>query len=380
MDLSLTDDQELLQSTVRSFVQREARTEVLTGLQDSESGLRPEWLQPMAEAGWLGMLIPAAAGGSDASTLDAAIIAEELGRGPMPGPFLTSNVVAALLLGCAEPTAQRNESLESMANGEMVVSPILPGMSSLLAGDPGYLQATASEAGTLRLHGDVPFVPYAAAATHFLVPKTTYDAAGQCELLLIPAATAGVTSRRLPGFLAWNYEASFSNAAVDASHVLGGADRSSLESALRRAFLIVAAYQVGGCQALLERSVAYGNTRMQFGVPIGSFQRVQDHLVELLNALDAARWTMYEAIWHLDSGEGAPASCHMAKAVASESYLTCTDFAHKVHGGIGVDPQYGLTLYTQMARSLYEYLGHPRWHKRQMVEALAADFVSRAAP
>src|SRR6516165_3657354 len=111
MDLSLSEDQELLQSTVRSFVEREARTEVLTGMQDSQTGLRPEWLHPMAEAGWLGAVLPLDVGGSAASTLDAAIIFEELGRGPVPGPFLASNVVAALMLGCAEPSARRDEVL-----------------------------------------------------------------------------------------------------------------------------------------------------------------------------------------------------------------------------------------------------------------------------
>ena len=60
----------------------------------------------------------------------------------------------------------------------------------------------------------------------------------------------------------------------------------------------------------------------------------------------------------------------MALAVASEAYVTCADAAHKVHGGIGVDPQFGLTLYTQMARSLYGFLGKPLWHKRQMASAL----------
>ena len=99
---------------------------------------------------------------------------------------------------------------------------------------------------------------------------------------------------------------------------------------------------------------------------------MQDHIVELLNALDAARWTTYDAIWRLDTDRPAHASAHLAKAIASESYLTCTDYAHKVHGGIGLDPQYGLTLFTQMSRSLYEVLGAPRWHKRRMLDHLEA--------
>jgi alkylation response protein AidB-like acyl-CoA dehydrogenase len=379
MDLSLSDDQELLQSTVRSFVEHEARTEVLTGMQTSRTGLRPEWLHPMAEAGWLGAVLPLDVGGSDASTLDAAIIFEELGRGPVPGPFLVSNVVAALMLRCAESSALRDDVLGGLATGEAVVSPILPGLSSLIEGEQSLLSVSETKSGGFSLQGTVPFVPYASAATHLLLPRTATTASGRCDLALIPTSALGVSVRRLEGLLAWNFEVYLSDARVEPDQVLTGVEQVHLERALHRAFAIVSAYQMGGCQALLERSVAYSNTRIQFSVPIGSFQRVQDHVVELLNALDAARWITYDAIWRLDTDQEAVAAAHLAKAVASESYLTCTDFAHKVHGGIGVDPQYGLTLYTQMARSLYGFLGHPRWHKRQMLDALQANFVSEVS-
>ena len=47
----------------------------------------------------------------------------------------------------------------------------------------------------------------------------------------------------------------------------------------------------------------YSNTRVQFGLPIGRFQRVQDHVIHIVNQLDAARWTTYEALWKLDAGK-----------------------------------------------------------------------------
>ena len=149
-----------------------------------------------------------------------------------------------------------------------------------------------------------------------------------------------------------------------------GCARDALTAALHRVHVLLAAYQVGGSQAVFERSLDYSSVRKQFGQPIGRFQRVQDHVVDLLNAVDSARWTAYDAIWRIDTAQDAAATAHLAKAVASESYLTATDEAHKVHGGIGVDPQYGLTLYTQLARTLYDFMGDPRWHKRRMTDAL----------
>ena len=97
---------------------------------------------------------------------------------------------------------------------------------------------------------------------------------------------------------------------------------------------VLSAYQVGGCQAVYEVSVEYSRTRIQFGTPIGRFQRVQDHIINLVNQLDAARWTTNEALWKLDAGRPAADSVHLAKAVGSEAYLQACDHAHEVHAGV----------------------------------------------
>ncbi len=118
-------------------------------------------------------------------------------------------------------------------------------------------------------------------------------------------------------------------------------------------------------------SVEYSRTRIQFGVPIGRFQRVQDHIVRLVNHLDAARWTTYEALWKLDSGRPAADSVHLAKAVTAESHMEACNAAHEVHAGIGSSHEYGLTPHTQLSRTLFNYLGDPKWHKRRMADVLA---------
>ncbi len=143
-----------------------------------------------------------------------------------------------------------------------------------------------------------------------------------------------------------------------------------LERAMLKAIPVLGAYQVGGCNAVFDLSVDYSRTREQFGTPIGRFQRVQDHIINLLNRLDAARWTTYEALWKLDSGQPADASVHMSKAVTSEGYLWACNYAHEVHAGVGIVREYGLTLHTQMSRTLYHFLGDPKYHKRKLGDAL----------
>jgi alkylation response protein AidB-like acyl-CoA dehydrogenase len=366
MDLSIPEAESLLASTVRSFVTRVATTEVLVKVQDSTPDQISEWTRAMADAGWLGALIPTDFGGSDATCLQAAVICEELGRGPVPGPFLVSSVLSALILRAAERSAPRDELLDAIASGDAIVVPVLDRSTW----SPTGLHLGTEYAGprSEALSATVPFVPYAQAATHLLVPLAPQDGDEDVELAIVPAGAPGVATRRLPGLLAWNDEVTFTDVRLGGGTVLCGA--SEVAEALTEAYVLVAAYMVGGCQVLLERSVDYSNTRIQFSKPIGQFQRVQDHIVELVNALDAARWSTYQAIWQIDSERDSRVGAHMALAVASEAYVTCTDAAHKVHGGIGVDPQFGLTSYTQMARSLYGFLGKPLWHKRQMAHVL----------
>jgi alkylation response protein AidB-like acyl-CoA dehydrogenase len=365
MDLSLSETEEQLAASVRDFVTKEARTETLVALQGSGPGHRTRWTATMADAGWLGALVPAEHGGADATFLQAAVIWEELGRGPVPGPYLLSSVVAVLLLRAAAPSPQRDELLAAIAAGEAVVVPVLDQAGRSWDGLRGG--ALTPLAGDGQVSGTFPYVPYAQAATHFLIPL---DIAGGTEIGLgvIAAKAAGIGIRRLPGFLGWNDEVSLSGVPLEQEALRVPADR--VPDALALAYPLLAAYAVGGCQALLERCVDYSNTRVQFGMPVGKFQRVQDHIVDLVNALDGARWVTYEALWRIDSGRAWRARAHMAKAVAAQAYITCTNAAHKVHGGIGVDPDYGVTLYTQMARSLYTVMGSPRWHKRQMARAL----------
>src|SRR5207247_5783348 len=104
--------------------------------------------------------------------------------------------------------------------------------------------------------------------------------------------------------------------------------------------------------------------------PTGRFQRVQGHAIGRVNHLDSARGATWEALWKLDGGRPAAASVQMAKAVASEAYLEACNAAHEVHAGMGVLVEYGLAAHTQMSRTLFHYLGDPRWHKRRMADAL----------
>jgi alkylation response protein AidB-like acyl-CoA dehydrogenase len=373
MNLALTEGQQMLRSTARSFLEREAPTDVVVGLQKADSSLSPALWTKAAALGWLGILIPAEYGGSGDSLSDAAVLYEELGRGPLPGPFFSSGVLGALTVLEAGTEAQRRAILPAIARGERVLTVAITEPNASW-GPAGITLAPQHRAGRLVLHGTKLFVSDATSATDLVVAVRTGEAAGDVSLVLVDARAPGASTRRLPGFLSWQCEVALDGVEVGPEAVLGE-DQSrgwaALERALERALPLLCAYQVGGCQAVFEKSVAHSQTRVQFGQPIGRFQRVQDHVIRLVNHLDGARWTTWEALWKLDTGRPAAASVHMAKAVASEAYLEACNAAHEVHAGMGVLVEYGLAAHTQMSRTLFSYLGDPRWHKRRMADALA---------
>ena len=373
MDLALTETQQMLRGSVHAFMEREAPREAIVALQRSETGFRPEVWEAAAGLGWTGMLIPQEYGGSDSPLTDVAVLFEELGRGPLPGPFFQSAVLGALTVLEGGTDNQRRRLLPGVASGREILSLAITEPNASW-GPQGVQLRPDHRNGGYVLTGVKLFAPDAVSATRILVPVRTGDDERDISLLLVDRDHPGVTVRNLPGFIGWQAEVRFDQVPVDAAGLLGGTENggwAALERALEQALPVLCAYAVGGCQAVYEMSVRYSGTRVQFGVPVGRFQRVQDHIIRLVNHLDAARWTTYEALWKLDSGRPATAAVHLAKAVAAESYLEACNAAHEVHAGIGSDLGYGLVPHTQMSRTLFHYLGDAKWHKRRMADALA---------
>jgi alkylation response protein AidB-like acyl-CoA dehydrogenase len=372
VDLSLTESQEMLRSAARTFVEREAPTHTIVALQRAESSLVPELWRKASEAGWLGILVPAEYGGSESSLTDAAVLYEELGRAPLPGPFFSSGVLGVLAVMEAASEEQRRALLPPVARGESVLSVAITEPNTSW-GPEGITLTPPRRGDHYRLDGTKLFVSDGTAATHLIVAIRTGNGRGEVGLLLVDARAPGIRVRRLPGFLSWQCEVTFEGVEVPTAHLLGGRQSQGwilLERTLVRALPVLCSYMVGGCQAVFDMSVAHSRERVQFGVPIGRFQRVQDHIIRLVNHLDAARWTTAEALWKLDTSRPAAAAVHMAKAVSSEAYLEACNAAHEVHAGQGSLTEYGLVAHTQMSRTLFSYLGDPRWHKRRLADAL----------
>jgi hypothetical protein len=369
MDLTLTEQQNMLQAVVRDLRERDLPKETLVAIDAGRDTLAAHW-PALASTGILGSLIPEEYGGAAGSLMDTAVIYEELGRGPVPGPHLSSGVLSALVLLEGGTEEQKQSLLPAIASGDRTFA------LAVTEEDYGW----GEECVTLgaRAHGDgyvlegaKVFVHDADLASDLIVAVRVE---GRVALAIVGAMADGVSARPLAGFETGLSEVRFSGVSVPHDALVGGgqAGWEVLERAMVKGGLIVAAYQVGSLAQVFDMSLLYSQTRRQFQQPIGRFQRVQDHVIDIVNHLDAARWTVNEAIWKVDEGrEGATAATHTALVVAKEAHYHGCNSAHDVHAGMGIVREYGLTLHTQLSRTLYHYLGAPRYHRRKLAQALA---------
>src|SRR5262245_39890898 len=208
VDLALTESQEMLKSAARTFVEREAPSHTIVALQRNDESLVADLWRKACDAGWLGILIPSEYGGSEGSVTDAGVLYEELGRGPLPGPFFSSGVLGALALLESGTDAQRRTLLPRVASGETVLT-VAISEPNASRGPKGVTLRAQPDGDRYRIDATKLFVSDATAATHLIVAVRTGDRPGDVSLLLVDARAGGTRARRLPGFLSWQDEVVF---------------------------------------------------------------------------------------------------------------------------------------------------------------------------
>ena len=365
MDLKLNDDQSMMKKVAAAFLKAEAPPYVITDWFQKKIAFLPELYKKTAEVGWLGMMLPEKYGGAGASCTDCAVVFEEFGRAPLPGPCFSSGVLGAEIVLAGGSPALKKTLLPEICSGRAIVIPAIS--DDPIQWGPRSVQTRLSKTTTgFTLTGTKRFVHDADAATCFICAARAES--GGIVLALVDRNAPGVSVKPILGFMIGAAEVRFDNVAVTADDFIG--DWVIVERALRKALPILCAFKVGACQEIFEMTNEYTRTRVVFGQPIGRFQRVQDHCVDISIHLDGARWITYETIWKIDSGIEAAANVHQAKAVASEAYYQSCNFSHMVFAGPGTDYKHPLMAHSVLAHSLYQYLGTPLYHKRAMVDAL----------
>ncbi|GIW06913.1 MAG: acyl-CoA dehydrogenase [Dehalococcoidia bacterium] len=372
MDLGLSEAQEMLQRGARDVLAHECSAAVVRAAEERATGIDGALWKTMAELGWLGMTIPERYGGLGATILDQALLAEELGRALVPGPYAETCVILPQLLLAAGSEQQRQLILPSVVAGRLLAV-----LALLEAEDEQRTRATQSatsagdEEGIWRVK---PFVAYAPAADVVITPIRPHPFGEIDRVLLFERAAPGLAIEPSPSLTGCALgEVRFEGARPSASHVLGAGQEvlPVLRRALAVGATIAAAYQVGMAAAVLEMTVEYAKNRIAFGQPIGAFQAIQYKLVGMLNDLDGARLATREAAWRFDEGMAdAEFASSVAKYLASEGLRSSCFEAHEVHAGVGFMLDYDLQLYYRRAKWWEQFLGHPSEHRDRIAAAL----------
>jgi alkylation response protein AidB-like acyl-CoA dehydrogenase len=371
VQLVLSEDQELLAKTAADFVAERspvARVRQLRDARDPDGFSRALWKE-MAELGWLGIPFPESVGGAGMGMAELAVVMEALGRRLAPEPILSCVLLAgqALLLGGSE--AQKSRWLPPLVAGEKLLA--LGFQERRSRYDLKRVATRAERAGEgWRLRGEKIQVEGGVSADAFVVSARTAgeegDAAG-ITLFLVPKGAAGlgvVPQQRVDSRNAALLTLDGVTAA--AGDVVGapGAGAELLQSVVDRATVGLCAEMLGSMSEAFERTLSYMKQRIQFGVPIGSFQALKHRAAHCFIEIELARSSVMAAARAIDAGDAEAAKLvSLAKARCSDAAVLVGNEAVQMHGGIGMTDEHEIGFYLKRARVAEMTFGDAAFHR-----------------
>ncbi|WP_439030739.1 acyl-CoA dehydrogenase family protein [Gordonia terrae] len=288
------------------------------------------------------------------------VVAEELGAGVLPVPFLSTVLAAQVLIR----SGGAGDALAQVAEGAPAAFLGLDRHGWFDADDIAFAVDAGSGTGEETISGVAASALGAAGASWFVLAARTDTGAG---LFLCDATHPGVSTTPLP-----TLDLSRAHAAVTLSGVptrrlpVPGPPESVILPALDVTCLVLAAEQLGGAQRTLDRTVDYVKERRQFDRAIGSFQAVKHTLADLLVLVESSRSAVTRALDSADLAEAAS----LARAWCGDSYRTVTAEALQLHGGIGFTWEHDSHLYFRRARADAQLFGTSAFHRERIALTL----------
>lgn len=368
MDFELTDEQAMLREASRDLLTDHASPAVLRGQLDGETEVDPALWRLAAELGWVGLIVPEEYGGSGQGLVEAAIVAEELGRAVARGPFLQSSIVARAVSRGASPGTQE-EVLPALAEGTAWATWAFAetGLPWTLDG----LRTTARTDGdSVVLDGTKTAVQDADGARWLLV---TALEDGSPASYLVDRDAPGVEVRRQRTLdLTRSFsEVRLTDVRIPAGRRLAGG-AANVQQLLDDACVLSSTQTLGTLERMLEMTLDYVRVRVQFGRPIGSFQAVKQACSTMAMHVQGARAASYSAAMAADAGtaDAGQAAC-VAASFISDVAGDVAGSALQLHGGIGFTWEHDLHLYLRRAKADAVLNGDTAVHRERLYRLIA---------
>jgi alkylation response protein AidB-like acyl-CoA dehydrogenase len=339
-----TDDELALRDACREVLVKHASSANTRLVMESDTGFDAAFWALATKLGWTALAVPEQYGGLAGSVAMIAAVAEELGWSGQPTPLLQTLGVTHVL----SRYSSHAEAFAAIAAGDVMIT-----WGGIDPGSPATVEVVD---GTLR--GSVELVPDAQCATHLAVPVRR-DGAAEVALVELgpariePVPTLDITRR-------------YSRVVLDGVPSPEPA-RLLPSRAVAELFDVAVTLQcaenTGIARRLLDMTVTYAKQRVQFGVPIGSFQAIKHQIADMLVETEGCRVATRDAADALDSGAAPGAEAvSIAKSWVGRAASFVATHALQIHGGIGFSWEHDLHLFLRRAKTNELLLGSPGWH------------------
>jgi len=376
MDFDFSDDQGMLRDLVREFLTEQSPITHVRAMMDDERGYDPDLYRRFVQ---LGMLpFPEEYGGVGLGMVEQAIVLEEIGRIPYPGPYFATVILAGSAIMASGDDRAKARYLPDINNGDLTMT--LAFLEDSIGWGPDSVALPMTRDGDAYvLNGIKRFVPFGHTADTILVAARMGDDTGAAgiSLIAVPRESQGLTAKRemMSDLTERTATLHFDNVRVPAENLLGaeGAAWPAIEATLQAAAVGASAEMLGAARRSLEMSVDYAKVRKQFGQFIGQFQAVKHKLAEMLVLVENAHAATYYAAWALDAHAPDMAmAASVAKSFVNEAARIVCGEAIQVHGGIGFTWEYDLHLYFKRAKFYEPLYGDTAEHRERVFAAALA--------
>lgn len=379
MNFDLTEEQKLLQRTIRGF----AETEIQPGAaaRDEAARFPSELIPKMAELGLMGINIPETYGGAGLDAVSAAIAIEELARvdGAVALTVASHNALCAGHIAQFGDEAQKTKYLPLLASGQHLGAWALtePGSGS----DAAALKCRAALDGDRwLLNGEKQFTTQGSVGGIYVIMASTDPSKARrgISAFIVERGTPGLNPGKAENKLGVRASDTaalrLEEARVPKENVLGELN-GAFEDVLRILHggrIGIGAMAVGIARGALEESLKYAKERSQFGKPIVEFEAIQWMLADMATEIDAARLLVHRAARLKDAGQPFSKAASQAKLYAAETAMRSTTKAVQIHGGYGYLKDYPVERYFRDAKLCEIGEGTSEVHRMVIAKELLA--------
>jgi alkylation response protein AidB-like acyl-CoA dehydrogenase len=335
-----------------------------------DAGYDPALWRQLAELGITGLIIDEVHGGAGAGPMELELVMEEAGAALLCGPLISSGVLAAGLLSALGDREAQDRLLPLIANGSKIATVAITGPTGTWTEEAVAVSAEQSTDGW-TLDGPAAFVTHGQIADVLLVVAR---AAGGLAIFEADAKAAGVAIKALPAFDHTLRLADIQFSGVIARRLATtGPAWDAVEAALDLTRVALAGEQAGAGRKVLEFTVDYAKTRIQFGRPIGGFQAVKHMAADLLLESESAISVARHAARVLAEGAAdARSQISLAAFACADAFSAITATAVQMHGGIAFTWAHPAHLYLRRARADAQLFGTPAFYRERYLSQLGA--------